>query len=500
MNYPSLPLAFLLGFCTAFSAMADTQTSTLSPLPEFESNGNTTERANTLTIDYAPSGLDLVGKPGERVGWAFHFTWNSNAGDSIIFSSCTLAGDPVSISSTGYVDLIGSLGGNNGGRMLAGTNWPASIPAVPGTNGVGSLVIDEDALPGTVYEGTLHLRLTVFDMSGTDPVRIGSFTVPVAVSVTVVAGELQEQTITLNDIPAKSVTEAPFPIAATSSSRLPVHVTSLTPDVCTIENGIATIHSAGTCMMLATQEGNASYRSAPPVFSSFKVVKLPATVTIQGNMEQNYDGADKTFGAVTAPAGLNVAWLYNGEATPPREPGIYIIQALINDATYAGTAQSRLIITDNRPPLLTNYNAWMEANFTEAEILNGVITGRNQELAGDSLINLTKYAMGFPAKIPASRESLAMLPQIANPEVGGSIIFELPATAPADLTLRVQASSNLTEWEDIARRDAGNPWTGNADVFMGTPTPDGSRIPTLITEPEPVAGSRFYRLHFSPFP
>jgi hypothetical protein len=486
--------------CVATVVHADSTSLTLTPLPEFESGGTSEERMNKVTLSLDPLSSDLSGKPGDTVGWSFRIKWESNAGDAIVFNTSTLVAAPQNVSRTGYKDLMSLKGGNQEGRVLAGTEWNSPEPFIAQEHGIGYIVIDEDAEPNSNFSGVLTVSFTVYDVSGVEPKRIGNFSVPFDVSVTVLADDLQDQTITLTDIPEKPVTSAPFPIVATASSQLPVNVVSLTPDVCTIENGMATIHSDGTCMLFATQEGNVSYHTAPPVFTSFKVVKLPATVTIQGDMEQDYNGFDKTFTAVTTPADLNVTWLYNGEETPPREPGIYIIQALIDDATYTGTAQARLVITDNRPPQLTNYQAWLEANFTEAEILSGILTDRNQELAGDSLINLTKYAMGFDAKTPATPEFLAALPKIANPEVVGSVIFELPVIARADLTMRVQASSNLTDWEDIARRDAGNPWTGNADVFMGTTTPDGSRIPTLITEPEPVEGPRFYRLHFSPFP
>jgi hypothetical protein len=495
---------FLRACCIALSACsllkADSVSVVLAPLPDFELGGGTESRTDILSIDLGPNGPDLIGQPGQTVGWSFQINWASNAGDSIVFNGSELT--PASAFAGGgkYVDIIGELGGNQSRCMLANTVWSSPDPFNPSSDGIGYFTIDPDAIPGTTYQASLLIYVQVFAGSGDQRVRLDQFIIPIEVSVTVGSADLRPQVITLPQIPDKQITDTSFVLNAASDSGLPITYLSLTPNLCTVEDGVVAIHDAGDAAIVAIQDGNALYSPAESVTSYFPIRKNEASIAILGSLEQAYDGNDKGFTATTQPEGLQVKWLYNGMETPPREPGIHIIDALIEDPTYTGKAQARLMITDNRPAPLTNYQTWLEANFSQSEILDGTLTAWNQEPAGDEQMNLMKYALGFDAKTPASSELLDAFPRVANPSVPGSVIVELPAIARADLSLRLQASSNLVDWEEIARRDAGNPWTGSADVFSGTATPDGTRIPTLVTEPQPAGVNRFYRLQVSPFP
>jgi uncharacterized protein (TIGR03437 family) len=66
---------------------------------------------------------------------------------------------------------------------------------------------------------------------------------------------------------------APFFLAATASSGLPVAFTSSTLSVCTVSGTLATTEALGTCTITATQPGNANYLSAASVTQSFIVGK-----------------------------------------------------------------------------------------------------------------------------------------------------------------------------------------------------------------------------------
>jgi hypothetical protein len=77
--------------------------------------------------------------------------------------------------------------------------------------------------------------------------------------------------------------------------------------------------------------------------ATLTVAKAIATVTL-GNLSQIYDGTPRTVSVTTAPAGLATSVTYNGEASPPTEPGEYAVAAAVSDVNYAGSAAATLTI------------------------------------------------------------------------------------------------------------------------------------------------------------
>ena len=69
-----------------------------------------------------------------------------------------------------------------------------------------------------------------------------------------------------------------FILSASSSSGLPVTLSSLSPDVCLISGNAASIISGGICTISADQLGNATYAAATTVIQSFNV---DSTIRIQ---------------------------------------------------------------------------------------------------------------------------------------------------------------------------------------------------------------------------
>jgi hypothetical protein len=88
----------------------------------------------------------------------------------------------------------------------------------------------------------------------------------------------QNQTITFNaPLPNRLLADSPFNVqpTPTSSSNLPVQLTSLTPAVCTVSpNGNVyqvELLTAGTCRIRASQPGSATVNPAPNVTRSFEI-------------------------------------------------------------------------------------------------------------------------------------------------------------------------------------------------------------------------------------
>ncbi len=82
------------------------------------------------------------------------------------------------------------------------------------------------------------------------------------------------QTITFKPLANRRLSQSPVTVHATASSRLTVTFTTITPVVCTSRgtNGLKiTLLTAGTCVVVAHQGGNATYSAARTVSRRFTV-------------------------------------------------------------------------------------------------------------------------------------------------------------------------------------------------------------------------------------
>jgi hypothetical protein len=98
------------------------------------------------------------------------------------------------------------------------------------------------------------------------------------------------QTITFNPnpLPNRTVGDPPFTVAPTSTSTLPVSVTSSTTAVCTVASNSVTIVAAGTCTLNANQAGDSRYLAATQVTRPFTVSKKAQTITFSQVAMQTY--------------------------------------------------------------------------------------------------------------------------------------------------------------------------------------------------------------------
>jgi hypothetical protein len=85
----------------------------------------------------------------------------------------------------------------------------------------------------------------------------------------------QEQTITFDPLPDRTLGDAPFTLSATASSGLAVSYASLTPAVCSVSAPggapAVTLLASGVCSIVASQDGDAMFNPAAPVARSFTV-------------------------------------------------------------------------------------------------------------------------------------------------------------------------------------------------------------------------------------
>ena len=121
--------------------------------------------------------------------------------------------------------------------------------------------------------------------------------------------------------------------ATTSPAGLPVGLTY---------NGSATAPSAVGSYAVAATISSANYTGSAS--GTLVINKATATVTLSG-LSAVFDGTAKPVSVSTTPAGLTVNVTYNGSSIAPSAAGSYAVAATVNDASYAGSANGNLLIT-----------------------------------------------------------------------------------------------------------------------------------------------------------
>ncbi|MCU1262484.1 MAG: repeat-containing protein, partial [Bryobacterales bacterium] len=118
------------------------------------------------------------------------------------------------------------------------------------------------------------------------------------------------QTIAFGPSGGQTFGVAPSTIGATASSGLPVNFTSNTMGVCTVSGSTATVLTAGTCSITASQPGNTNYFAAPVVTRTFAVAQAAQTITFGPLSNQPAGAGPFTIGA-TASSSLPVNFASN---------------------------------------------------------------------------------------------------------------------------------------------------------------------------------------------
>ncbi|MBM3879649.1 MAG: hypothetical protein FJ387_07995, partial [Verrucomicrobia bacterium] len=150
------------------------------------------------------------------------------------------------------------------------------------------------------------------------------------------------QTIGFPPLANRTYGDPPVALGAAASSGLPVGF-AIVSGPGSLAGPNLTLLGAGTIVVQAGQPGNAYFEPAPPVQRTLVVAKAPAQIAL-ANLSHTYNGTAKAATATTTPAGLTVAFTYNGSATAPVNAGTYTVQATINDANYQGTTSGTLTI------------------------------------------------------------------------------------------------------------------------------------------------------------
>jgi hypothetical protein len=110
-------------------------------------------------------------------------------------------------------------------------------------------------------------------------------------------GSLQSQTITFNP-PSSGTAGGSATLSATASSSLPVTLVSNSPQVCTLNGATVNYITSGSCVIVASQQGSATYAAAPDVSRTITVSQGSSgggSCNVTPNATLNFTDGLRTF-------------------------------------------------------------------------------------------------------------------------------------------------------------------------------------------------------------
>ena len=368
------------------------------------------------------------------------------------------------------------------------------VPPIAATVGLSGLSQTYDgtaksALVSTT-PGGLSVALT-YNGSATPPTDAGSYTIVATVTQPGYVGSTSgtlvvskaTQSISFGAIPTQTLGVAPFTLAATASSGLPIaYVISSGP--ATVSGTTLTITGVGTVVVEAQQAGDANRSAATPVLQSFIVNPaapiISSATTASGTVGAVFSyaivasSAPTSYAATGLPAGLllnSATGVISGTPT-----GAAVSTISVSATNAGGTGSATLTLTVNPPaPIISSaitVQGRVGAVFTYAIAASGspTVFGATGLPAGLAINTATGLISGTPTAAAVSTVT------ISATNAGG--------TGTATLTLTVVPAVPVISSATTAAGNVGVPFTyaitasSSPTVFGATGLPTGLAINT----------------------
>ncbi len=298
----------------------------------------------TLT-QLEPQTITFNSPATQTVGTPLTLSASASSGLTVTFASettgvCTVSGMTATFVASGTCTIQASQAGNGTWAAATPVSRSFTVDAAPlkpqsitfnfpGTQTVGApLTLQATASSGlavsfaseTTSVCTVHGTTATFATAGTCTIQasqagnnIWAAAAPVSQSFIVLP---EPQTITFN-APLTQTVGTPLTLSATATSDLTVTFASETTGVCTVSGTpsetTATFLTPGTCTILASQAGNATWAAATPVSRSFTVNAAKPTIT----------SFNATPSVINLGSTSSLSWVTTGAVSVAITPGTF---------------------------------------------------------------------------------------------------------------------------------------------------------------------------------
>ncbi len=284
---------------------------------------------------------------------------------------------------------------------------------------------------------------TPYRYSDHDPVVVG-LNLSAAPTITAV---LNSQVAVVGSNVTFSVTAIGSPAPTFQWRRNGMAIPGATSSTYTI-SGVLTANAGDYDIVVSNSVGSATSNTATLV-----VNPAPAGLTLS-NLVSAYDGTPHPVTLTTTPAGLPVTITYDGNATPPTNPGTYTVVATSRSPDYTGSVTGTQIIT-------------VTALVRHAPTLNGELDGSIQVLSAEGITLNGNAAVTSDLLVPG----MPAVKLNGHPDYAGTIDGSGAAT-PTNFAITLNGNSTLRH---IVRRTEPIAMA----VVAAPPAPAGTRNVTL---------------------
>lgn len=481
---------------------------------------NPTQTQQSQTITFGPiSDHTYPGTP---------FTLSASASSSlqvtfasVTLSVCSVSGNVVTLNDVGTCTIVASQSGDAlyaaaadvvqsfNSNLSAGLPQTITFASVPDqTLSATPIVLSASAssnLPVTIGSDTP----SVCTASGTvaNMVTTGTCTLRASQSGSVVYASAQDvvhsfvinsaapvrqnQTITFAPLPDRAYGTAPFALAATASSNLPVNFDSATPLVCSVNANVVTLLGLGTCTINAAQPGDANYAAAPDVSQSFySVASLAQSQTITFASVPDHTYGDAPFNlTATASSGLPITFVsdtasvcsVNGSTVTLLDIGTCIIRATQGgDLVYAGAPDVSRSFGSNHPSPRAQA-------VTFSPLSNRAYGSAPFNVAATSTSGLpVSFASSTPSVCTVNGDTVTLVGvgtcTITASQVGDGTYAAAPAVSQSFSSTAPSAQPQTISFGSFPDQEYGDPpFTATASSSSGLPVTFSSDTPSVCT-------------------
>jgi len=299
-----------------------------------------------------------------------------------------------------------------------------------------TLALSSGALPsGVTFAAGTGLLQGTPTTTGTFPLVFSATnTTTVTQNFTLTVAGQASQTISFANPGTQTFSASPIVLTATSSSGLPVTLSTITPSVCSIVGSNVTMLTLGQCQINANQAGNATYLAAPTVSQTFGIVGSVPGAPVIGAGTPGNGQASIAFTAPTSTGGSAITQYTAtcggisavGTSSPITVSGLtnatpYLCSVTATNALGTGPASATVSVTPDAGTVLT---------------LQAVKSRKTHATAGDFDITIdTTQAIGG---------TLTTEPR--NIGTGHQLVFQFnnPITSAGTATAVDQAAASVT--------------------------------------------------------
>jgi hypothetical protein len=242
--------------------------------------------------------------------------------------------------------------------------------------------------------------------------------------------ELKSQSIQFDALPAGKVGEEPFAINATASSGLPVEFTTSDAGVVVVKNGTVTIKGAGTCDIIALQEGDTLYGSAPQVVQKLVIGKGDQNIAFPELPGKVKGDSDFSPGAVASSglpctytsSNLSVASIVNGMIRINGTGTARITARQAGNRNYSAAADVWQDLVVTTPTTVRTFSTKDDFEVYPNPASGNITIRRNAENAGLTIYN----SLGAAVYSSSGQGREFSLPVV---EIGGAGVYFIQANS-----------------------------------------------------------------------